>query len=386
MMQRVSPVQKNFGLADDELIRHLMLQSGVYKPLSRDDVRLDTDNLDSSQVDNQTVTDNQTNPEFHINQQFKEALSLYESKDFENAYHLFEELADKGLIPGLYYQAIMIYDGKGAEENAAVGFALMQKVYEMSLISPVDVEFRHLACYHLGNACAQGYGTSRSEELAVSWWQRAANEILFDPHKNVEKQVVTDAGVLCQTAMGSYYSRCSKPEGADYTKAFYWHSEAARNGNISSVAQMGMFYLYGLGCQKSSALAHEHLLLAGTRNNICAIGHIALYYLENNMAESAYSWAVRAADIVGNLKGLDAGKVDTIIRQVTSSSANRGDEEDTKRSLAMSLFILGYLYETGRDCVARGRYTAADYYSAASKIDLDAVLFLGNRLKLGRSA
>lgn len=42
-------------------------------------------------------------------------------------------------------------------------------------------------------------------------------------HLFAEKQVLTDAGVLCQSALGIFYSRAGQPRGADFAKSYMWH-------------------------------------------------------------------------------------------------------------------------------------------------------------------
>lgn len=107
--------------------------------------------------------------------------------NFEVAYSRFCELAGKENIPGVYYKAIMLYDGQGVAENMEEACIYMEKVYEISSRCQLDIEFRHLACYQLGMASLQGFGVRRDEDAAVEWWRKAAEEILFDPSRNIGK-------------------------------------------------------------------------------------------------------------------------------------------------------------------------------------------------------
>ena len=105
--------------------------------------------------------------------------------NFIASYAIFDRMAEQHSIPSMFYKAIMLYDGLGTEENPTEALALMKKVYELARKSLLDIELRHLACYHIGCAYNSGYGVRHDSAEAAIWWKKAGHEVLFNPEKSV---------------------------------------------------------------------------------------------------------------------------------------------------------------------------------------------------------
>ena len=76
----------------------------------------------------------------------------------------------------------------GTKANPTVAVVLMKQVYDKSQKSLLDIELRHLACYHIGCACSSGCGVHHDGAEAAVWWMKAATEVLFDPNKSVGRK------------------------------------------------------------------------------------------------------------------------------------------------------------------------------------------------------
>ncbi|OQV13161.1 putative LRP2-binding protein [Hypsibius exemplaris] len=378
-------VPKSFDVSQDEVIRKIKLRSGVYRRLTSQDL-LKFDTTDDPRIEaeaprHQQKRDHDVTDLKDETVKFNQALKLYEQGSFVSSFAMFERLAEQNSIPALFYKSIMLYDGMGTNSNPAVAVALMKKVYELAKKSLLDIELRHLACYHIGHAYNSGFGVRHDGAEAVVWWKKAAEEVLFNPDKSVENQTITDAGPLCQTCIGTFYSRDSEEEtGPNWEKSFFWHSEAARNGSLESVTQLGLLQWYGLGCIRNDDLAHEYLLNAAEHGNYCAMGHLAVFYTEKLLYESAHMWIGKILSIVEE----NQNDVEAAVSRMTKPGTHNQDVDGIAKSVAMCFFVLGYLLETGK-VMKRDRTLARSFYRKADQIDDDLVGFLGGRLRLGKS-
>lgn len=98
--------------------------------------------------------------------------------DFNNAYYLFNQLAENKIIPGMYYKAVMLLDGLGVSPNFEDGVTMLEQVYNcVSQNGPDEnVDYLSLTCYQLGNANCRINNLSK----AVDWWQNGA-QLLESP-------------------------------------------------------------------------------------------------------------------------------------------------------------------------------------------------------------
>ncbi|GAU98986.1 hypothetical protein RvY_10051 [Ramazzottius varieornatus] len=377
-------------VSQDEVIQNLKGRSAVYKKItSKDLLHTPAEKLQQPEDDpmtgrkdlpvRQSGSQPARNPDSEI-VKFQHALELYDDGNYAAAFLLFENLASNDSIPGTYYKAIMLYDGLGVPTNPTEGLMLMKKVYDLSKKSLLDVEFRHLACYQIGTAYNSAVGVRHDGGEAARWWAKAAVEILFDLTKNVDNQLMTDAGILCQTALGIYYSQDNEL-GPDWELSFQWHSEAARNGSIESVAQLGWLYWNAMGCSRDDDAAHENLLCAAERNNFFAMGNLCVFYTEKKLDESAYLWVGKLQMILKEHEG----DVDKAVSAIAKPGTHNQDKELVMKAFASTFFVLGYLYENGK-VVMEDRDTAKEYYRKADNIDDELVGSLGAKLQMGENS
>ena len=85
----------------------------------------------------------------------------------------------------MYYKAVMLLDGLGVHESNREGLMAMKRTYEQSIRVLCDPEYRHLACYQIGLAYSRGVGARQDLGEAVKWWQKAANEVRYDPSSQI---------------------------------------------------------------------------------------------------------------------------------------------------------------------------------------------------------
>ena len=191
---------------------------------------------------------------------------------------------------------------------------------------------------------------------------------------------MTDAGILCQTALGIYYSQDNEL-GPDWELSFQWHSEAARNGSIESVAQLGWLYWNGFGCSPEEHAAHENLLCAAEHNNYCAMGHLCVFYTEKKLYESAYLWVGKLQVILNEHER----NVDKAVKIIAKPGTHNQDKEAVGNSFTCAFFVLGFLHEKGK-VVKEDREAAKEYYRKAAHINDDLVSTLGAKLQMGENS
>ncbi|XP_055330115.1 LRP2-binding protein-like isoform X2 [Paramacrobiotus metropolitanus] len=305
------------------------------------------------------------------------------SHQFVEHYHralpIFEQLAaTRRSIPAMYHKAVMTFDGMGTPESTREGLMQLKKVYAEADNSDTDVEYKHLACYQIGQAYEQGIGARQDTQQAVKWWRLAANEVKYDPHLDVsaEHQLVTDAGTKCQILLAHHYAHLPTP---DWEQAYQWYREAGQNGSVESMLQVALMEWYGLSPTEDEIerqLTIETFLTeAAQAGNICAMGNLALFSLHGHQQPLAFHWASQVIERVTAHRTLGAA-----VPAIQALSHNDNTQEALVKSIVMAYFVLAHLHNVGA-VATLDKEKAAEFYEVASAIDADLVQALDNLLE-----
>uniref|UniRef100_A0A8C5TBR2 LRP2-binding protein n=1 Tax=Malurus cyaneus samueli TaxID=2593467 RepID=A0A8C5TBR2_9PASS len=251
---------------------------------------------------------------------------------YEEALKQFEKIEDS-YFQAMYQLGVMYYDGLGTKKDPERGVEYMNKILDCD--SPEASHLKFAAAYNLGRAYYEGCGVKHSVEKAERLWLFAAD------NGNPE------ASVKAQSTLGMLYSM---PLLKDLKKAFFWHSEAAENGNLESQGALAIMYLYGQGAPQNSEAALEHLRKAAELGNIYAQGHLVEYYYTRKFYSKAAAEARRAT------KNDDINKL-----------AEMSDCHPTyvAKGAAMAAFYLARCFQLGRG-IKKDKAAAEKYYSKVS--------------------
>ncbi|NXC35171.1 LR2BP protein, partial [Campylorhamphus procurvoides] len=269
---------------------------------------------------------------------------------YEEALMQFKKIEDTD-FQAMYQLSVMYYDGLGTEKDPERGVEYMNKILNSD--SPKARHLKAAAAYNLGRAYYEGCGVKHSTKEAERLWLIAAD------HGNPK------ASVKAQSALGMLYSM---PILEDLKKAFFWHSEACKNGNLESQGALGIMYLYGQGIRQNTKAALECLRKAAERGNIYAQGHLVEYYYTKKFFSNAAALAKRTTG--DNDINMLAKKTDCHPTYVT-------------KGVAMAAFYLARCLQLGRG-IKQDQDAAEKYYSKACQLDPAVTSDLELAANLGR--
>lgn len=93
-----------------------------------------------------------------------------------------------------------------------------------------------------------------------------------------------------KTALGLLYLFGGGDTDKDYSKAFFFLDQAAKEGNVEAINGMGIIYLYGLGQEKKIDLAESYFKKANSLGDKVAKINLGELYKEKNDFNNSKKW------------------------------------------------------------------------------------------------
>lgn len=180
--------------------------------------------------------------------------------------------------------------------------------------------------------------------------------------------------------LGHYYSR---PYPApDHEVALFWYKEAAQNGSVESMLQVGLMAWYGLGISPEDRYRDEtirkFLGQAAEAGNVCAMANLAMYSLETQVQDKAFLWASK---VIATVTEMETGTtLGSAVLTILSSPNNDNTEDGITKSIAMSYFVLAHLHNVGA-VATLDKEKAQEFYETACSIDIFLVQALNDFLE-----
>ena len=145
------------------------------------------------------------------------AIASYQSGNYEQAFELFEPLAESGNANAQFYLAVMYNTGQGIASDLDQAVNWLHRAAESGHAESL---------YLLGKFYAAGHGVERDVGATRKLWTRAGNK-----------------GVLeAQTGLAQFYAR-----GGEWKRAVKWWRKAAQQGDAESQYHLGLMYQHGKG-------------------------------------------------------------------------------------------------------------------------------------------
>lgn len=163
--------------------------------------------------------------------------------------------------------------------------------------------FSVCANYNLGLATFNGYNpnipSGKVLEVACRYWLEAAGGdvhqlseprhvkaldiFMPDAQKSLsqEEKELNFYKAMAQCKLGQLYTYNSELRNEELS--FFWHTEAASNGNIESQGCLGVMNLEGIGCRKNEKSGLYCLKHATAAKDFYAAGRLAEYYYKNKL-------------------------------------------------------------------------------------------------------
>ncbi|MBT3044693.1 MAG: sel1 repeat family protein [Candidatus Thiodiazotropha sp. (ex Codakia orbicularis)] len=147
---------------------------------------------------------------------FQRGLEAYLAQNYEAAFGIWLDLANKGVVGAQNNVADMYAYGKGVKQNTTEAIRWYKKASDNGLA---------LAAIQLGNTYNFGYFTEKNEKQTFHWYLTAAK--LGDP--------------MAQEWVGNMYEEGIGTE-KNYKKALYWYQKSAERGDTEGMYSLAYIY------------------------------------------------------------------------------------------------------------------------------------------------
>ena len=144
------------------------------------------------------------------------AEKVYKEEKYEEAFALYEKLAEHGNPSAQKALGTMYAKGESVEQDYSKAFELYEKAAEQGMAE---------AQYNLGYMYDNGFGVEKDYGKAFEWYQKAAEQGHSDALYN----------------LGCMYDKGLGVE-QDYEKAFEWYQKAADQGYAIAQLNLGVMY------------------------------------------------------------------------------------------------------------------------------------------------
>ena len=118
--------------------------------------------------------------------QFEQAAAAYQAGNYNQAFRLWQLLAQQGDAEAQYNLGVMYEKGQGVEQNYQQALAWYQKAANQGVA---------MAQYSLGVMYAKGQGVAQDFQQAKAWWQK----VLAQPDTEENAEAKTNARTALQT-------------------------------------------------------------------------------------------------------------------------------------------------------------------------------------------
>jgi hypothetical protein len=137
--------------------------------------------MQSSSMDSKSKSVNATSDEIRADlsasDRFHAALSAFNKTEFDTAYRLFSELADKGIAEAQINIGMMFENGQGVPQDYGEAVRWYRLAADQGLIK---------AKYNLGLMYAYGKGVDKDPIEAIKWYRLSAEQGYADAQHNLE--------------------------------------------------------------------------------------------------------------------------------------------------------------------------------------------------------
>jgi TPR repeat protein len=142
------------------------------------------------------------------------------------------------------------------------------------------IEGNSYCSFYLGLAYSGGYGVEVDYEKAINWYIQSSMKGNKDSARNL-------AWIYENGNSGT----------VDKQQAFHWMTKAAQEQWAVPTAELGRYYLYGVGTPKNTDKAFELLSIAAPKNKFAAYNLARMYYFGEGIEqdfEQSYRWFLHA--------------------------------------------------------------------------------------------
>ena len=284
-----------------------------------------------------------------MSEQFERGLSLFRKGQYEEAFSVFIDAAQKGDSDAQNYVGKMYIEGKGVDENMEEGFNWsMKSANQGDKESQFNIGFMYYnglhvcedddealmwftkaaeqgertAQYYIGEMYFNGFGVPEDEKKAFDWYMKSA------------KQGDSDA----QKQVGYFYDSGTDAVDEDKTEAFKWFLRAAKSGDDESQYNVGTMYYHGEGVREDKEEAFKWYMKSAEQGNTEAQYGIGKMYYEGIGVEKDLKKAKKYLLLIDAEDAPDAEVAKSLIARIESETANAMKTSDTLDLFTGSVF------------------------------------------------
>lgn len=165
-----------------------------------------------------------------------EAKQAYQQSDFDRAFHLFQQLAEKGDRNAQYELGAMYDAGEGVKRDLDLAYKWFLKAANQN---------HPEAQFNVAQMLESGEGVRKDSSKAAVWYQKSADQ----------------GNASAQNNLGDYY-RAGMAVGQDLEKAFTLYQRAAEQGNPQAQLNLGVMLFEDKGIDPDYLESYKWLTLA----------------------------------------------------------------------------------------------------------------------------
>lgn len=318
-----------------ERVEHLMTEGIASEDIVTETIVADSVVAKGRDIANKYGRHDSRNKETWWTDQYKEARSFYYGtkdipSDYDKAYLLMQEEANKGNGLAMHDLAKMYLQGHGCEKDEELAQEWFEKTYHAFIKEESKASNSDYLRYRIGKLYSFGYGVEQDYLMAAEWYEKAL--LAFNP--------------FAAYALGSLYHRGQGVQQDD-TKAFSLYSMAAKNqrfSNAYAAYELGSMCEKGIGTKQNQEESQYWYVVA----------YKGFLKIEENMADDKVYYRLGQM----NMNGVGT-KIDYELAKEYYEKAFELDNLD-------ALYGLGRLY-LKKDYEYRDREKAIEYLTQAAE-------------------
>lgn len=226
--------------------------------------------------------------------QYDYGMVLFKKEQFKDAHSYLTSASDGDLVAAkqflkenekLFPLWIKSESGDAAATKKVAEYYWNKKEYKNATKWFERCSNRYRSCsFYIGLSYDQGYGVTEDNAKAIEWYTKSAQN-------NGNAAAARNLAWMYENGEGSAINK---------KKAFYWMSQAAKNQFIKSTttAELGRYYLYGIGTEKNTKKAYELLNQVAQSNEYAAYNLAKMYYFGDGIKQDyskSYDWFLVAS-------------------------------------------------------------------------------------------
>ena len=202
--------------------------------------------------------------------------------DYDKAFSLFEESAEKDCDLGRYYLSVCYDKGKGVKANRAKAKHYFKQItyWNKDLKQAYNKEKVVFLTHSLSSL-----GGPNRPITTIKAFKLNNDTLIFNPGDidresfDVTLELAREGNAESQAKVGDMYLYGKILPIGDYQRAFYWYNESAAKGDKNGLFGMGVLYMNGLGVEKDYRKAADYFIQSAEKGKTYAYTKLgSLYY------------------------------------------------------------------------------------------------------------